>query len=264
MKMSLAFAAAIMFLTSPVRADMIKRVVDIASRPGVTQRVLVITPEKPQLAAILFAGGHGGLQIGKDGTVSWGAHNFLVRTQKLFAEKGVMTVLIDSPSDRQLPPYLFGFRQRREHVTDAQYVIAWVRENQPKLPVWLVGTSRGTQSAAYIATELAGKADGPDGLVLTATIMSDKRSRAIPDMPLERLTIPVLVVHHVQDGCSHCSYEEVPDLFDRLSGSRRKEIVPFVGGQDKGDPCEALAHHGFNGLEHDIVTRIVTWMTEKE
>ena len=35
------------------------RVVDIPTRPGVTQRMVVLGSEKPKAAVVLFAGGHG-------------------------------------------------------------------------------------------------------------------------------------------------------------------------------------------------------------
>lgn len=227
------------------------------------QRILAMEPEKPEAAAILFAGGHGGLQISKEGTLAWGQKNFLVRAQKLFVEKGVMTILIDAPSDRQSAPFLAGFRQKPEHLTDVRGVIAWVREKHPKLPVWLIGTSRGTQSAAYVSTELAGSPGEPEGVVLTSSILSDMKERAVPEMPVEKLTIPVLVVHHKDDGCSHCGYEKAPLLLEKLTSSRKKGLLTFEGGIDKGNPCEAMSHHGFNGLEKDVVGSIVSWMTGK-
>jgi hypothetical protein len=65
-----------------------------------------------------------------------------------------MVSTIDAPSDRQSNPYLGGFRQRPEHVEDVKAVFAWIKR-QANIPVWLVGTSRGTQSAAYIAVQSA-------------------------------------------------------------------------------------------------------------
>jgi hypothetical protein len=90
------------------------------------------------------------------------------------------------------------------HAADLKAVIAWVRKSS-RTPVWLVGTSRGTQSVAYVATELSGT-DGPDGIVLTSTILTDGKSRAVPAMPIGKIRIPVLVVHHEQDGCTLCSF----------------------------------------------------------
>lgn len=73
----------------------------------------------------------------------------------LFARRGLIVATIDAPSDRQINPYLAGYRQRREHVEDIKAVIADIRQ-QANMPVWLIGTSRGTQSAAYIGLQSAG------------------------------------------------------------------------------------------------------------
>jgi len=130
------------------------------------------------------------------------------------------------------------------------------------VPVWLVGTSRGTQSAAYIASELTG-AEGPEGLVLTSTILNDSKSRPVPDLPLANITIPVLVVHHEQDGCSHCAFSDVPKLMSQLGSSSKHELVTFKGGKNRGDPCEAAAYHGFNGIEGEVVAKIAAWIQAK-
>lgn len=236
-------------------------VVDIPTRPGVSQRMVVLSPENPKATVILFAGGHGGLQIFPGGSFKWGEGNFLVRTRQLFADQGLLAVVVDAPSDRQSAPYLSGFRQRPEHVADIKAVIAWAR-TRAKVPVWLVGTSRGTQSAAFVATELDGP-DGPDGLVLSSTMLTDDKGRPVPAMPLGKLRIPVLVVHHEQDGCRHCAFSDVPGLMEKLSGSPRKQLLSFRGGENRGDPCEAFAYHGFNALERDVVAQVAAWILAK-
>jgi dienelactone hydrolase len=249
----------LVLLVSPALAQ---KVVDIPTRSAVTQRMVVIAPANPRAAVVLFAGGHGGLQISASGAFKGGDGNFLVRTRQLFADQGLLVAVVDSPSDRQSPPYLGGFRQKPEHAADIKAVIAWVRE-QSRVPVWLVGTSRGTQSVAYAATELLGT-DGPDGIVLSSTILADDNSRAVPAMPLRKIRIPVLVVHHEQDGCAHCAFADVPLLVEKLAHSPRKEVLSFKGGQSKGDPCEAMAYHGFNGLEREVVQKMAAWITERQ
>ncbi len=246
-------AALISLISQPGFAQ---RVVDIPTRPGVTQRFLLIAPESPKAAVILFAGGHGGLRINDGGGFGWGSGNFLVRTRQLFADQGLAVVVVDAPSDRQ---NLNGFRQTPEHAADIKAVIAWLR-GQVKAPVWLVGTSRGTQSAAYIATQLT-DGRGPDGIVLTSTILTDPRSKPVPDMKVKTLKIPVLVVHHEEDRCRHCLYSDMPRLMNELAGLPRKELVAFKGGNNVGDPCEARAYHGFNGLETEVVGKIAAWIT---
>jgi len=233
-------------------------VVDVPTRPGVTVRLLVLTPEAPKLTVLLLPGGHGGLQMGRSGSVAWGAGNFLVRTRQTWAEQGAVVAVMDAPSDRQSPPFLAGWRQTPEHLADVRAPLAWLRR-QTALPVWLVGTSRGTQSAAFVATELDGP-DAPDGLVLTATILSDAKGRAVPAMPLGRVKVPVLVVHHAQDGCSHCPPSLAPTLLDQFTQAPRKQFLVFSGGDSLGDPCEAMSHHGFRGIEGDVVGQAMAWM----
>ena len=235
------------------------RTVDVPSRSGVTQRILVITPDKPRAAVILFAGGDGGITLEADGRIPKLGGNFLVRTRQEFADKGFTTVVIDAPSDKQSPPYLSGSRQTAEHVADVKAVIAWLREKS-KIPVWLIGTSRGTQSVGHIATQLPQAEGGPDGIVLTSSIVRDQRSRAVPEMALDRVRIPVLVAHHREDGCRVCLFADVPPVLERLTATPRKELMVFDGGISVGDPCEARAYHGFNGIEREVIARLAGWI----
>jgi hypothetical protein len=83
-------------------------------------------------------------------------------------------------------------------------------------------------------------------------------------MPLHRLRIPVLVVHHEHDGCRYCAFGEIGRLMDKLDRTPRKELMTFKGGRAEGDPCEAMGHHGFNGLEDQVVAAIAGWVTARQ
>jgi dienelactone hydrolase len=239
-----------------------ERVVDIPTRPGVTQRLLYLAPEHPKAAVILFAGKHGGLEISPEGDMGWGKGNFLVRTRQQYVEQGLSVALVDAPSDRQRQAFTGGFRQKPEHVADIRAVIAWLKQ-QNNVPVWLIGTSRGTQSAAFIATQISVAEGGPDGLVLTSTILSDVKERSVPQMPLEKIMIPVLVVHHKQDDCKNTSYRDISFLMKKLNGAPRKELITITGGESHGDPCGPSAYHGYNGREKDVVSKITEWILLK-
>ncbi len=239
-------------------AQTVQKTVDIPTRAGVTQRFLLLTPVAPKAAVILMAGGNGGLQIDSNGSMRWGGNNFLVRTRQMFADQGFLVAVVDAPSDRQGGPFLSGFRQTPEHVEDIKSVIAWIR-TQSGLPVWLVGTSRGTQSAAFVGIALSG-AGGPDGLVLTSSILVDPKGRSVNAMRLSELHIPVLVVHHEQDGCKLCPFQETGTLMEQLTNAPRKELLSIKGGDSFGDPCEGRAHHGFNGLDSQVVAQMTAWM----
>lgn len=123
-----------------------------------------------------------------------------------------------------------------------------------------MGTSRGTQSAAYIATQLAPADGGPDGIVLTSTILVDRRGRPVPDMALDRIKAPVLVAHHVQDGCPLWLFSDMPKLTGKLGTAPRTALLTFEGGNNTGDPCEARAYHGYNGIEADVVGKLAAWI----
>jgi dienelactone hydrolase len=237
------------------------RVVDVPTRPGVTERVLYLAPAAPKAAAVLFTGGNGYVGIGADGTLVNGG-NFLVRTRAMFADRGFAVAVVDPPSDRMRPPYLGGFRQSPEHVADIAAVIAWLRK-QSGVPVWLIGTSRGTQSVAYAATQLTTPAaGGPDGLVLTSTILvgSNAQDRPVPQMPVGRIAVPVLFVHHMHDQCPLCPFPQLAPLRQSLRSSPRVQIMAMDGGTSTGDPCEAFAYHGFNGIEGSVVGIIADWI----
>lgn len=259
MKRVFLFFVLLAGLAQSAAAEISRRVIDIPTRPGVTQRFLHLAPSEPKASVILFAGGHGALNIADSGRFGWGALNFLVRTRETFAAHGLAVAVIDKPSDM---PSLDRRRQTREHAEDVRAVMNWLRKEHG-LPVWLIGSSRGTQSAAYVAAALGGGPDSPDGLVLTSTILNDPHGRPVPEMPLERLRMPVLVVHHESDGCGLCPYGDLARLMDRLTNVPRRELVTVTGGVDQGDPCGPLGHHGFNGVEDAVVAGIAAWILGK-
>lgn len=247
------------------------QVIDVPTRPGVTERFLLIAPDDPRATVMLFAGDDGGLQIAPDGQLGNGslAANFLVRSRQLFADQQLMVAVVDAPSDRQSMADTMreawrasfrGFRQSSAHVADIKAVIAWLRQ-KANVPVWLVGTSRGTVSAAYVATELPPRQGGPDGLVLTSTILAGPRS--VPGMELSKLEIPTLIVHHQDDDCGVTAYRDIQSLMKKLPAGRRTELLTVEGGYSRGNPCQAWAYHGFNGRESEVVAKIAAWITAK-
>jgi hypothetical protein len=225
-------------------------VADIPTRPGVHVRVEITTPPiEARGILVLFAGGNGILAIAQDGTLRSGKGNFLIRSRAEFAK-----------SDRQTAPYLGGVRQTESHVADVKATLAWLRARVPNLPIWLVGTSRGTQSVAYFASQVRHADGGADGIVLTATIFSDDRSRAVPAMALDRIDVPTLFVHHRRDACRHCDFAAAEPTLARVAAAPRKALIAMDGGIAQGDPCEAFAHHGFNGIETQTIAEIIGWI----
>ena len=242
-------------------------VVTIDTRQGVTQSFLVYTPRGLVATVILLAGDNGLLDIQPDGALRRLVGNFLIRSSMEFVRCGFEVVLVDAPSDRrENVDGLTGFRKTPQHAIDIGAVIARMRENGGGRPVWLVGTSNGSTSVANTAIELAAGA-GPDGIVLTSSIVApadpaNPGSGTLMTMNLQRITVPTLIVHHQYDECAHTLFAHVPALFETL----RKlpiavEVKAFVGGGPVStDPCGALHHHGYVGIEAEVVGAIADWI----
>jgi alpha-beta hydrolase superfamily lysophospholipase len=232
----------------------------ISSRPGVTQAFLLVRPPAaPVASVVLFAGGRGrvGLERGRPGPRGT---NFLVRNRARFAERGLLVALLDVPSDRAAEA-LVGFRTSAEHADDVRAMIAALRAEAP-VAVWLIGTSMGSVSAANAAARLT--AGGPDGVVLTSSVMGQSREmgESLQQVALDTIRVPTLVVHHRDDACRASRYADTSWLLRRLSAAPKRERLTFTGGHPpESDPCEPLAPHGYFGIDGRVVDAIVEWIT---
>ena len=227
------------------------------TRPGVTQLFLPVEPDVPPVASvILFPGGSGKIKLWKKDPSRYG-ENFLVRTRRMSAEHSFLTAVVDVPSDRRRGAGLRDFRDSTAHRTDIGAIVEFLRR-RANVPVWLIGSSRGTISAAHLAAHLP-----VDGLVLTATVSEQSRkSRAtVFDAPLDRITQPVFIVHHRSDACPVTPYYSIASLKRRFTGSGLVDMLAFEGGDPPiSEPCQALSEHGFLGIENRVVATIARWI----
>lgn len=230
------------------------------TRPGVTQSFILMRPERPVATAVLFVGGPGRVAIGR---VRAGElldrGNFLIRIRYELVRRSITVAIVDAPSDHQgsegMQKY---FRASAEHAQDIAAVIRHLEKISPA-PIWLIGTSRGTESVAALATRgLSGIA----GIVLTSSIsMPTLQGPNMFELPLDRVTVPALVVAHKDDACRVTPPYKAPEIVDRLTGSPRKALVMMEGGRPaQSDPCEAMAAHGFFGVEVETVEAMLNFM----
>lgn len=222
-----------------------REAVALAPRPGVTEQVYVSAAPAPRASLILFTGAHGGYR-GK-------ANNFVVRVADALVARGFTVALPELPSD-QPGGMADAFRAGADHARDIAAVVALLRQ-RAAVPVWLVGTSRGTISAAAVAARL-----GPGqvaGLVLTSTVWPD----AIRLVAFDRIAVPTLVVHNRDDGCPESPPSQAEAGLAALSKAPAKQLVWVAGGTLRGAPCQALSPHGYYGIEDRAVAPIAAWIT---
>lgn len=184
---------------------------------------LLNKPASPQAAVILIPGGDGSMGIRPDGSFSALGGNQLVRTRKAYLGHGVATLTIDLG-------------------VNVGAAVEYMRKIAPK--VVIAGTSRGTLRAPN------GLSARPNGLVLTAAFLPDVQARVGSASALP----PTLVVQHRKDACRHTLPGNVGP-FQAWGGSKVR-VVWMDGGTDTGDPCQARAYHGFNGLDGQVVATI--------
>ena len=242
----------------PDREGFSVQYVATSRRAGARQPFLLLRPEHPVASVILFTGGSGVAGVSPQGVSKPG--NFLIRTRRQFVRQGLMVAVVDPPSDRRS---LDGFRTSAAHALDMKGVIAFLREQAP-VPVWLVGTSYGSVSAAKVADRLA-DGGGPDGVVLTSSVVRANRTLgdSVLDADPARLRVPLLIVHHRNDRCWATPFADAEPYRLRMSHARPSELIAFEGGGPvRGDVCEPYDHHGYVGLEEQVVAAIARWIKE--
>jgi len=224
-------------------------------RGSVLRYHVTLPPGPVRGIAVLFIGGNGRLKLARNPEPT--SRNFLVRMRKRIAGRGFIVALPDAPSDRGRDG-LVGWRSSRGHVSDIAKLARHLRSRWP-VPVWLIGTSRGSISAA------AGGKGVPivAGVVLTASVTQPggRRPATVYDAQVRELNKPVMVVHHRNDACRVSPPSGAVRLFARLTAATVRELRVIDGGRaGQGRACGPISPHGFLGVERETVREIVNWI----
>lgn len=231
---------------------------------------------------ILFPGGNGTCHFGRKESPCkkrrnyldsiWVSNNFLARNVIKFARKGDIVVLVDMPSDvkgrfigKNSKLVASAYRVSPEHAKDVENLISYLKDAFGVKEVYLIGTSRGTLSVAYLANKLP----SVKGVVLTATLSSDphfmdycpdEADDFIACTGFEKTDKRVLFVHNVNDGCVSSGYPQIRQVFRKLK-AKDKRFISVRGGSEPADnPCSGLTYHGFFGRDGEVVDRILDWV----
>jgi pimeloyl-ACP methyl ester carboxylesterase len=229
-------------------------VVRLATR-GATLPLFTVWKKDAVATLVLYSGGGGG--YGKLGDDGWpGSPNFLIRSAKLFAAQPFNLVLVGRASD--VATLDGAARTGDNHDLDNQAVFRAILA-QSSAPLWLVGTSMGTLSATAAAIRDGGRSVA--GIVLTSSVTSYRVPGAVPRQELDKIRVPVLVVHHARDACKVCAPQDAKNIADALKNAPiKKTLLLDGGGEPSGDPCEPMHYHGFIGMEQQAVDLIAAWI----
>lgn len=222
------------------------------------QNILIEAPKDQEIKGtiLLFVGGHGNLELSDSG-MGWGKSNFVARTKSYWHEAGYQTVLVDAPSDfKDGNGMLYGFRNSTEHLQDLLKVLENIDSSKP---IWLNGTSRGTESVAYLAIKLQDKIDG---IILTSSITrTTDKGNSILTLKLDQIKVPVFIASHRQDECWTTPPENLFELETKLSNSKSVMKKFYNNGYNElSNPCKAKTYHGFLGMEKEILTDMISFV----
>jgi len=218
------FALLLAMLALPLASacDAAEDLVTIPTRQGVTLSYLLDQDKSaaPKIVVISFVGGLGAVGLerrAQKGPVKFGpTANFLVRIKDQMTDADIAAVIVDSPSD-QLPGGMSDtFRLGQDHATDIRALIRDLKQRFPGAKIFLLGTSRGTISAAALGASLG---DVAQGVVLTSAVTNtDRTGSALSGFDFSSIKVPVLLVHHRNDGCQTSPYSGAERLSKKFPG----------------------------------------------
>jgi hypothetical protein len=190
---------------------------------------VLLKPKVARASVILMPGGNGAINAGANGEIKGLTGNQLVRTRSAYASRGLAVLVVDAGVNL---------------ASAVQYMAAIKR------PVTVIATSRGTLRAARSIASGA----RPDALVLTSGFLSPQSGSAenVQSILGSPALLPhTLIIHHRQDSC-RATLPAGVDPFIHWAGGRAR-VAWLTGGSETGDACQAFAHHGFNGIDGQVV-----------
>lgn len=189
----------------------------------------------PRYVVILFPGGTGQVNPHmQDGVLVYGFKgNFLVRSRPFIVDDEFATVTTNSSDSEQRVQGLLDDLKRRF----------------PAAKVYVMGTSNGTFSTMRLAGYLSERVAG--------LIHTSSRSE-IYGFDSRLYKNRQLIVHHKRDGCRNTPFFAAESAHQRFG----TDFIAMDGGISVGHPCEAFAHHGYNGVERETIEAIKKWIRQ--
>jgi pimeloyl-ACP methyl ester carboxylesterase len=222
---------------------------------GAPQNVLFLTPAtKPIAAVVMFPGGDGQIGVAANGSIAR-AGNFLIRTRDKWLARGFLFVAVDAAVARA---YSRGDRVGPANQRAIAQIVAAVRQRTPA-PIWLLGTSAGAPAAVAGAASLP--AGSIKGVAISSPLSMPGPHDSVFDVPLARISVPVLIQIHQDDGCPSTPPANAARIKAALTSAAMVEVQQFSGGTPpRSGRCEAFAQHGFYGIEDRVVTAAADWI----
>jgi len=223
----------------------------IPFKDGVHAYAVTEPEQKPRAILVMFIGGDGGLNLVTRGSLS--GVNVLIRMRPALEAAGMTLLYVDIP-DRQFS------RSDAEYARSVGKIIE--QENSAKLPVFVAGISRGSISAANVASRVP-----VSGMILLSAVTGSTYDGTVRDAPVADISAPSLLLIHNRDACVSSGSESALRSFARDMKKSSSTIVVLEGGRDESSgvgrtaACHPKSYHGFNGIDTNVAGTIMKWIS---
>jgi len=223
---------------------------------------VLFNTDMPRKNAIVFFRGWPGianLKAANDGNKNLSIFRLSL---SMLNEAGIALVIVDCPSDQNFldPKFDFPlkcddeFRSSETHTNDIRLLIEKLRHKYKIEKIFIMGHSYGTISSKWLALNLKNLISGSihsasqtrgDTKVFRYGISSSR-------INLDKITTPVLHIHHHDDECKVSPYDTVKNY-------SKNNLITVYGGGTTGDPCGSMHHHSYENKRSDVVKAIIKW-----
>jgi len=179
--------------------------------------------------------------------------NFLVRSRRHWLDDETLVAVLDAPSD-QWASFSQDFRATPRYGSDIAAVLNEVSKLY-RVGEWIfVGTSEGSVSAFHAARTNPSLAKR---VILTSSVFEPTNNGpGLTGAKFSELSVPLLWVHHADDPCQFTRYRDAQKFAER---SMSPLVTVRGGGPEKGGACQAFSHHGYVGVEREVVLAMRAW-----
>jgi dienelactone hydrolase len=242
---------------SVIQADAGQQIVSLVTRSDSWGQKVIVdyvleTPEDASVGSILLIipGGDGVISpsVKEGGIVTYATRSSFFKLVPALLSKGIAVAIPDVPSDAKNGLSYKG-RRDRHHIEDLGKVVKDLRKRFPVAKIFVAGSGSGAVSALSF---------GESERTLSGVVLIGMDSNEVYVHDAPRLKMPVLALHHIEDGCGSSPFIEAKEVAEKASFT----FVTLVGGGPDREPdlCSLPTAHGLLGLEECAGGLIAHWI----
>lgn len=209
----------------------------------------------PDTVVLYIPGGVKPLGLTADNTLQ--PNGFTWRWMPLWLQRGVVMAVVDMPKcyySSEMPPAV---RKTQARINGLKEIIQYLRTRYPGARLIGYGHSYGSLEMSLLCSQH----NTLDAVVIGSGNWNtdpDKKHRDakvwVGEFDVKAVTLPLLIVHHVNDMTPKCRYDAVKPIM-----AQTDSITVSGGMPHLGEPGLEPGPHFFHLQENEVVKNILLW-----